>query len=62
MHAAQGVGDGERQAQAAADLHRRAQQQRERLAPRVREHQRGPPLVLDERERPHGPGGIELSS
>jgi hypothetical protein len=35
------------------------QEARERLAPRVGEHEHGPPLVLDERERPHGPGGLE---
>ena len=36
------------------------QEARERLAAGVGEHEHRPPLVLDERERPHGPGGIEL--
>ena len=36
-----------------------AQEARERLAPRIREYEHGPPLVLDERQGPHGPGGIE---
>jgi hypothetical protein len=35
------------------------QEVREWLAPRVGEHEHGPPLVLAERQRPHGPGGIE---
>ncbi len=31
----------------------------ERLAARVLEHQHGPPLVLHQRNRPHGPAGLE---
>ena len=50
--------DGE--AQPLRQCQRAAQEARQRLAPRVREHQHGPPLMLRERQRPHGPGGIEL--
>ncbi len=46
-------------AQPLLDRQRATQQARERLAPRVGEHEHGPPLVLDERQGPHGPGGIE---
>jgi hypothetical protein len=49
-------------AQPLRQRHRATQETRERLAPRVGEHEHGPPLVRDERQRPHRPGGIEFSS
>ena len=50
--------DGE--AQPLRQRQRAAQAARQRLAAWVREHQHGPPLMLRERQRPYGPGGIEL--
>jgi hypothetical protein len=50
--------DGE--AQPLRQCQRAAQETRQRLAPRILQHQHGPPLVLRERQRPHGPGRIEL--
>jgi hypothetical protein len=49
-------------AQPLRQCQRATQEARERLAPRVRKYEHGPPLVLDERQRPHGPGGIECRS
>ena len=47
------------EAQPLRQRQRATQEARQRLAPRVREHQHGPPLMLRERQRLHGPGGVE---
>ena len=49
--------DGE--AQPLRQRQRATQEARQRLAAGVLEHQHGPPLMLRERQRLHGPGGVE---
>ena len=57
---AQGAGDADRQRQKAADLHRRADERRERLAARILQHQDVPAMFVHEFRRPDRPRAVQI--